>query len=471
MRDRAVPALVGRLKASPYADAIHSLCLSNEPVNTGCSPNNPYSVAQFSKYMETKYGPVTAFNTATGRKFAGYGEVAKAVMSDIAARYAFYSFSRESFADWHRMLAEEIKKVWPEIPVHSKIMVFSSPFEYVAGIDPELMSEFSDYNGNDNYFYRRGPFIADWNVTAMTHEMQISAKPASVANTENHIIPDRETRPVSNDHIYSALFQQFVTGASTLTTWVWADVDYAAMLRNPKGDFVGNIRLRPGNIVAHAMAGIDGLRLAPQLRKFFDYKPEVAILYSPTSLICSPDVYRAQADALYTQLCFTGYRVRFLSERQLARGEFGNVKLLYVVGAKHISDEGLKGLERFVNAGGKPLPLVLKGLLGGEQQHGDWVPSLPQGLHQGVPIHPGHHHVGDDQVHRPALQHLQRLHAVPGAHHVEPVLQFGGGEQAHGVVVLHQQNGRHAAPPLPPGRYPPPKKSFWTFPTAGVILY
>ena len=45
--------------------------------------------------------------------------------------------------------------------------------------------------------------------------------------------------------------------------------------------------------------------------------------------------------------------MRFLSERQLARGEFGNVKLLYVVGAKHISDEGLKGLERFVNAGGK----------------------------------------------------------------------------------------------------------------------
>ena len=124
-----------------------------------------------------------------------------------------------------------------------------------------------------------------------------------------------------------------------------------------------------------------------------------------------------------------------------------------------------------VNAGGKSLPLVLKGLLGGEQQHGDGVPPLPQGLHQGVPVHPGHHHVGDDQVHRPALQHLQRLHAVSGAHHVEPVLQFGGGEQAHGVVVLHQQNGRHAAPPLPPGRPCPPKKSFWTFPTAGVILY
>lgn len=347
-----IPALIGRLKASPYADALHSICLTNEPVYTSCVPDKSFSRSQFTRYMERKYGPVSKFNETAKRSFKNYDEVADAVHSDMAARYEFYSFSRQAFADWHRLLAEEVKKAWPEIPVHAKIMVFSSPFEYVSGIDPELMSEFSNYNGNDNYFYRRGPFIADWNVTAMTHEMQISFKPASIANTENHIIPDRETRPVSNDHIYTALFQQFVTGASTLVTWVWADVDYAAAVANPRGDFIGNIRLRPGNIVAHALAGIDGLRLAPELRKFFDYKPEVAILYSSTSLICSPDAYRSRVDELYTQLCFTGYRVRFLSERQLARGEFGNVKLLYAVGAKYVTHEAYEGLKRFVAAGG-----------------------------------------------------------------------------------------------------------------------
>ena len=250
------------------------------------------------------------------------------------------------------MLAKTIRKIWPGIPVHSKIMVFSSPFEYVSGIDPELMAEFSDYNGNDNYFYQRGRYLADWNVTAMTHEMQISAKPVSIANTENHTIPDREKRPVSNDHIYTALFQQFITGASTLVTWVWANFDYNATVQNPRADFIGNIRQRPGNIVAHALAEIDGLRLAPELRKFFDYKPEAAILYSPTSLICSPDMYKAQVTELYTQLCFTGYRIRFLSERQLARREFGNVKLLYAVGAKHISRNSIAGLKDFLSAGG-----------------------------------------------------------------------------------------------------------------------
>ncbi|WP_288561757.1 hypothetical protein, partial [uncultured Victivallis sp.] len=272
---------------------------------------------------------------------------------NLAARYEFYMFSRETFAGWHRMLAEAVKRELPSMPVHTKIMVFSSPFEYVSGVDPELMSDFSDYNGNDNYFFQRGRFAADWNVSAMTHEMQISAGHASVANTENHIIPDRETRPVPNAHIYTANFQQFITGASTLITWVWADIDYDFARKHPRHDLLGNIFLRPGNLAAHAKSGLDGVRLAPEIRKFFDYEPEIAILYSPTSMILSPGSYRGEVDRLYTALCFTGYRVRFLSERQLAKGEFGKVKLLYIVGAKNISLPALGGMERFVRNGGR----------------------------------------------------------------------------------------------------------------------
>lgn len=349
-----IPALIGHLKASAYAEAIHSICLANEPVNTGCSPDNPYSVSEFGKYMRKKYGSVTQFNRVAGRKFKSFDEVAKNASADIAARYEFYSFSRESFTGWLRMLADAVKQVWQEIPVHNKIMVFSSTFQYVTGVDPELIGAFSTYNGNDNcLYYRRGSYLAEWNLLAMSHEMQISLNPASIVNSENHIILDRETRSIPNDHIYSAVFQQFVTGASALVTWVWADVTYPFFVRYPRANRLGNIRLRPGNIVAHAMAGLDGLRLAPELRKFFDSKPEVAILYSSTSLICSPDVYRAKVGALYTQLCFTGYRVRFLSERQLARGEFGSVKLLYAVGARHVVPEALEGMERFLASGGR----------------------------------------------------------------------------------------------------------------------
>jgi len=347
-------ALIPALKQSPYSGALHSICLANEPVYTNCTPDNPYSAAKFKEYMAKKYGPIEKFNQIAKQNFADYDAVLAAVKTpNPAARYVFYSFVRETFADWHRMLADGVKAAWPEMPVHVKAMVFSSPFEYVTGIDLELLGEFSDYNGNDNYFYRRGRYIADWYVTAMTHEMQISVNHNSVANTESHLIPDRETKPVANDHIYTANFQQFVTGASTLVTWVWADIDYNFEKNNPRHAFVGNIYLRPGNIIAQAMAGIDGVRLAPELRKFFDDRPQVAILYSPTALIQSPGVYHAATDALYANMCFTGYRVRFLSERQLAKGDWDNIRLLYVTGSPNLSLEALAGLEKFAAKGGK----------------------------------------------------------------------------------------------------------------------
>ena len=347
-------ALMSKLRGSPWAGALHSICISNEPVYTGCRPDNPFSAAAFRRYMDRKYGSLTAFNRIAKRQFGSYDAMLDAIRRhDPAARYEFYTFSRETFAGWHRMLAEAVRKGLPGIPVHTKIMVFSSPFEYVTGVDPELMTEFSDYNGNDNYFHRRGRWIADWNVTALTHEMQISARPAAVANTENHIIPDRETRPVSNDLIYTANFQQFITGAATLVTWVWQELDYNFVRGNPRHVFNGNIRQRPGNIAAHAISGLDGVRLAPEIRKFMDYRPEAAILYAPTALILSPGEYRARIDALYTQLCFTGYRVRFLSERRLARGESGGVKLLFAVGAKNITREAFDGLKRFAASGGR----------------------------------------------------------------------------------------------------------------------
>lgn len=349
-----IAALFGKLKESPYFGAIHSICLTNEPVYTACRPDNPFSRQEFKKYMEKKYGSVAEFNKVAGTGFADCDAMLDAVTgNDPAAKYEFYTFAREAFADWHRLLAEEVKKAVPGMPVHTKIMVFSSPFEYASGVDPELMGDFSEYNGNDNYFYRRGRWIADWDVTAMTHEIQMSAKPMSIANTENHIIPDGETRPVSNDHIYTANFQQFITGASTLATWVWADYQYDFAKQNPSHSFIGNIFLRPGNIAAHCLSGLDGLRLAPEIRKFTDDRPEVALLYSPTATILNSGSYRAETDALYTALCFTGYRPRFLTERQLARGEFGNSRLLYVAGAKNVSRAARLGMKKFTENGGR----------------------------------------------------------------------------------------------------------------------
>ena len=282
-------ALMSKLRGSPWAGALHSICISNEPVYTGCRPDNPFSAAAFRRYMDRKYGSLTAFNQIAKRQFGSYDAMLDAIRRhDPAARYEFYTFSRETFAGWHRMLAEAVRKGLPGIPVHTKIMVFSSPFEYVTGVDPELMAEFSDYNGNDNYGnYKEGGYLSDWVQFALGHELQFSMKPVSIVNAENHIIRDSERRPIPNDHIYTANFQQHVTGASALVTWVW--VDYSPeSARNTHKDLQGNIALRPGNVIAQGIAALDAVRLAGELKAFTAYEPEIAILYSPTSTAFNP---------------------------------------------------------------------------------------------------------------------------------------------------------------------------------------
>ncbi|MBS1369166.1 MAG: hypothetical protein HPZ91_04325 [Lentisphaeria bacterium] len=348
-----ISELLGHLKKSPYAGSLHSVCISNEAVYVNCKPENPCSAAMFCKYMEKKYGPVANFNRTAKTAFKSYEEMTKSTKNSQAARYEFYLFSRVTFAGWHRMMAGEVRKAWPGIPVHTKIMSFRSTYDYVMGVDPELMAEFSDYNGNDNNFYREGRWQADWLTSALSHEIQISSKPVAVVNSENHIIRDRESQPIPNDHIYSALFQQYITGVCTMTTWLYADIDYERVRKDPKHDFIGNIYLRPGNLAAHARASLDGMRLAPLLQKFLQYKPEVALLYSPTSILLKQGTYKPQLEGLYQELCFTGYRPGMLTERRLAAGEFGDVKVLFVPGAANVTRAALRGMEKFARQGGR----------------------------------------------------------------------------------------------------------------------
>lgn len=350
-----VAAVIGRLHSSPYRGAIHSICLSNEPVYSGFTPQNSGSVARFRRYMAGRYGPVEKFNAAARRNYADYDAVAAAVGKDAAANYVFYSAARDTFTGWHRMLADEIRSIWPEVPVHTKIMVFKSPFDPAAGIDPEALGAFSDYNGNDNYFFRRGRDIAEWDRNAMTGELQLSLNPVSIANTENHIFPDREKQPVSNDHVYTAVFQQFATGSSTLVSWVYVDTDYAFFRKNPRHARLDNIYHRPGNLAAHARAGLDAMRLAPELKKFMTHQAGAAILYAPTTILTgtSGSIFADRVGDLYRRLCFTGRKVRFLSEKQLAAGEFSGVRLLYVVGAPNVSDSARRGLRDFTAGGGR----------------------------------------------------------------------------------------------------------------------
>lgn len=333
-----IKALIGRLRQIPAPEeVINSICLQNEPVYFA-NWENPYTREQFDAFLKKNW-PGVEFNLAAG-------------LGENAVRGAWNAFRKQVMTEWSAFLGEEVKKAWPEIPVHTKIMIGHSVF-CDHGVDPEAFARMSDYNGNDNYcMYGEGPYVSDWVRTAIGSELQYSMRPLSLSNTENHIIRDNEKRPIPNRHIRTAILFQHLTGSSTLVTWVWNLYKPDAEKRI---DFAvrGGIALRPGNLIAHGLAQVDATRLAPEIIRFSQQEPTIALLYSPSTLNIDAAAYEERLRPVFTEAAFTGNRVRFLSERQLAEGDFGGVKLLLAVGAPNISPEAVAGMKKFLEKGGR----------------------------------------------------------------------------------------------------------------------
>jgi len=329
-----------------YPGLIQSICILNEPTyNTTLA--EPVVAAAFAKHLESKFGSVAKFNQLFDRNYADFAAVLAAVSKDKAVSSEFILYKRGVMNRWAAFLTDEVRAVWPGMPVHAKIMMTSSSFMAEHAIDPEAFAQISDYNGNDNYFnYGEGGFAADWAITAVGHEIQVSMAKKSIINSENHIIRDAELRPIPNEHIYTANFEQYISGASGLVTWVWVDYPPEAEKDMVK-DLQGNIALRPGNIIAHAKAGLDASRLAREISCFARSDPEAALIFSPTTLAYSPDSYRSRLFDFYIESAFTGHRVRFISEKQIAAGDFGKVKTIFAVGVSNFPAASAKALAKF----------------------------------------------------------------------------------------------------------------------------
>ncbi len=329
-----------------YPGLIQSICILNEPTyNTTLS--EPLVAAALVKHLESKFGNVAKFNQLFDRNYADWSAALAAAGKDKAVSSEFILYKRGVMNRWAAFLSDEVRAVWPGMPVHAKIMMTSSSFMAEHAIDPEAFAEISDYNGNDNYFnYGEGGYASDWAITAVGHEIQVSMAKKSIINAENHIIRDAELRPIPNEHIYTANFQQYISGASGLITWVWVDYPPEAE-KDVVKDLQGNIALRPGNVIAHAKAGLDASRLAHEISCFARSDPETALIFSPTTLTYSPDSYRSRLFDFYIESAFTGHRVRFISEKQIAAGDFGKVKTIFAVGVSNFPAASAKALAKF----------------------------------------------------------------------------------------------------------------------------
>ncbi|MEA3402828.1 MAG: beta-galactosidase [Armatimonadota bacterium] len=347
--------------------ALHSICLTNEPVSTNLTRCR-YTRQSWHQWLQERYETVQGLNETWGSEFEAFEEVpvpAPELRPDPLA-CDFMRFNQQQFAGFHRFLADTIHAMAPEIPVHAKMMICAVTRPSGHGpwsIAPELFAEFCEINGNDatRWYRDGGEWATSWECEIMGFELQRSARDAPVFNSEDHIIIDRDVTWVDPEHIYNVYWQGAVHGRSASTTWVW-ERTYST-----DASTTGSILHRPACVEAAAQCTLDLNRLAPQVTALQRLRPRVALAYSLAGLLWDEDYERGLREA-WRATTFSGHKTGFIYERQLealAEGErlggyLSAVEVIVLPGLRHLSAGAMRGLERFAEGGGRIIVLGAK---------------------------------------------------------------------------------------------------------------
>jgi hypothetical protein len=332
--------------------SLHNLVLSNEPVYT--SYKDPFQAEPWHRYLERIYGGrIDELNHRYSTSYVSFDAVPMPTKEErTSLYYDWMNFNDQLFADWHRWMADLVHEMAPDIPVHVKFMgadlmksqLTKAPLSW--GIDPEQMAEFTQISGLDswNFLYDLGGTLQE---KLKFYDLLASYKKAPIFNSEDHVIPDRDNRyvPEQAKHVLTDLWQGAIHGRSASTIWVWERTT------DVTSDLEGSILNRPDVVAVVGKTNLDLNRLAEQVTAFQKEPAEAAILYSRTSSMYRP-AHLDAVDRAYSALTYSGVKVGFVSEKQIAQGGLSEMKLLIVPDARNVDVSTIAGIRTFMEAGG-----------------------------------------------------------------------------------------------------------------------
>jgi len=347
---------------------LFSFCLSNEP-GYYFSGHDPFSRSLWVDYLRKKHGAIEVLNHRYGTSYARFEEVPvpeKDYPKDPACLPAYYDwvrFNQKNVADWHRWMNALVKMYAPDKPTHVKFMMDHFDPRPQAerthggvlwhGTDPALIGEFTDLAGTDTVSFigsNQGRFSFPWQRTELTYDFVHSIRQRPVIDTELHFIIDgHPAESVPPEHLHLVLWLGALHNRTAFVNWIWAEPGVFSTS--------GCVRLRPASLYGAGQAQLDLNRLAAEIRAVNKAPAQVALLYSPTLLFWQEKYPRTLLD-LQAAISFAGYKITFINEKQLADQSYPKeITTLFLPRATHLSDETVANLKRFVEAGGRLVPV------------------------------------------------------------------------------------------------------------------
>ncbi len=343
-----IQALVPLIKDHP---ALHSICLSNEPVSLAWQ-RDPYRLPLWQSWLERKYNTIAALNEVYRTEYTSFAEIPHPELSFNEKRAPLYDgvrFNQEAFAEFHAWMTGEIHTIAPNLPCHAKVMILPMDRSTLFwGTDPWDFAKLSQLNGNDCPNMRLAPgreWTNEWLGQNMYYDLQRSMKRVPIFNTENHIIRDREKNYIPPEHIYTAIWQGAIHGQGASTTWAWQRT-YDA-----KSDFEGLILHRAASTAAMSRCALDLMRLSKEVAALQNLTPSIAILYSNAAQVADPRHVDARA-RVYETLNFCGVPVGFITDEQIEAGLLEQYKCLFVAGAKASTARAIEAMRQWAGSGG-----------------------------------------------------------------------------------------------------------------------
>ncbi len=305
------------------------------------------SQQMFRQWLGKKYGSVHELNRYWNTSYKSFSEIEAPEtkntrpLDDVnrAAWFDWADFNTRRFTDYLKWVKKEMQKIDAEVPIcagGTSSMLSSS--NSVTGIDEELIiNEVDDVILNES---GGSPIFSDL-LLSLSSSKKVMVEPEMGGSTHN-------------------LLLQFLHGKSDISKWWWGSYPSKEYMHMNQTSLPHSKEISLADIDEVLRIGLDVRRLGPEIAEFTMTDPEIAILYSKSSILQVPPQliqsgttpYIKEIRSVWEGSRFLGCRIGFISEKQIMAKKLSYLKLLIVPAAKYVPPETVKSIKEYIAGGG-----------------------------------------------------------------------------------------------------------------------
>jgi len=300
---------------------------------------------RFLDLVKERYKDRHAVNRAWRGLFAsldtieiGWNRVSPRYQDSPAYRYDWQTFHQQLGTEYMEWMERLVRTACDKPLMVAFADDVFEPGESESGMDRETLAKELELsgccasNGHTSLYY-----ALEYPKSELIYTLMRSLAPEKpVVNFDAQLADERVSEsPCTFNYMQTAVWEAAMSGVNAMA--LRADLS----------------TLRPDCLEGYAAAALDLNRLAPIVTAFQQAPAEVAILWSTSSKIYDNGSPHLQSVRFAYEGCsFAGYKIRFITEKQLVKSQVAGVKVLVVPDSPAVSDEAFSVLKEYMQGDG-----------------------------------------------------------------------------------------------------------------------